>query len=115
MCILLFCVLKCSLGLRELTMSYSYVKCFEGPVVWNISKLPHEGILTSESNIICVQLVANREGRVCESSFPASVYGWMYGSCWKKAGALESFHGSMGLEGGPAVLCRPGPALITVS
>lgn len=54
-------------------MSYSYVKCFEGSVVWNISKLLHEGILISESNIICVQLVANRE-RVRESGFPASAY-----------------------------------------
>lgn len=75
MCILLFCVVKYSLGLRELTMSYSYVKCFEGSVVWNVSNLPHEGILTSESNIICVQLFANSERRVCESSFPASAYG----------------------------------------
>lgn len=74
MCILLFCVVKCSPGLSELTMSYSYVKCFEGPVVWTISKLPHEGILTSESNIICIQLIATKERRVGESGFPASAY-----------------------------------------
>lgn len=54
-------MLKCSAGLRELAMSYSYVKCFEESVAWNISKRPLEGILTYESNIICVQLVANRE------------------------------------------------------
>lgn len=42
-------------------MSYSYVKCFEESVVWNISEQPHVRILPYESNIICIQLVANRE------------------------------------------------------
>lgn len=93
MCILLFCVVKCSLGLRELTMSYSYVKCFEGSVVWNVSNLPHEGILTSESNIICVQLFANSERSVWKQLPSLRVQ--MYRSCWKKAGALESFHSPM--------------------
>lgn len=58
--VLLFCVLKCSADLRELAVSYSYVKCFEESVVWNISKQPHERILPYESNVICIQLVANR-------------------------------------------------------
>lgn len=55
-------------------MSYSYVKCCEGSVVWDISKLPHEGIRTSESNIIHVHSLLMERG-AHESSFPASLYG----------------------------------------
>lgn len=59
-CFTLLCA-EVQAGLRELTMSYSYVKCFEESVVWNISRQPHVRILPYESNIICIQLVANRE------------------------------------------------------
>lgn len=55
-------------------MSYSYVKCCEESVVWDISKLPHEGIRASESNIIHVHSLLRERG-ACESSFPASLYG----------------------------------------
>lgn len=55
-------------------MFYSFVKCCEGSVVWDISKLPHEGIPTSESNIIRVHSLLTERG-ACESSFPAFLYG----------------------------------------
>lgn len=54
-------------------MSYSYVKCCEGSVVWDVSKVPHEGIYTSESNIICVHSLLMERG-ACES-FPSSLQG----------------------------------------
>lgn len=68
-------------------MSYSYVKCCEGSVVWDVSKVPHEGIGTSESNIIPVCSLLTERG-ACESSFPGSPV-WMWGSCWKKAEGVE--------------------------
>lgn len=94
-------------------MSYSYVKCCEGSVVWDISKVPHEGMRTSESNIIPVCSLLRERG-ACESSFSASPV-WMWGSCWKKAEGVENFRGPVGQDMGPALLYRPGAVLIPVS
>lgn len=94
-------------------MSYSYVKCCEGSMVWDISKVPHEGIHTSESNIIHVCSLLTEKG-ACESSFPASPV-CMCGSCWKKADVVGNFCGPVGQDMGPALLYRPGAVLIPVS
>lgn len=51
--ILLFYMVKCSLDLSELTMSYSYVKCFEGSVVWSMREFLHlKAILSAYSSLL---------------------------------------------------------------
>lgn len=104
--------MKCSLSLRELKTSNSYVKCCEGSVVWGISKMPHEGIRTSESNIICVHPLLMERG-ACESSFPASLYRCVDPAGRRRSG--EELLWSSGQDMGPVLLYRPGAAQISVS
>ena len=89
-------------------MSHSYVKYFEGSVVWNISKLPHEGILKAILSVYSSLLTE----RVCESG-PRPLHRdvWIPLEEDRRAGELPQ---SDGAGHGPAVLCRPGPALTLV-
>lgn len=77
MCILLFCVLKCSAGLRELTMSYSYVKCLRNLWLGIFQNGCFKGFLHMKAILSVYSLLqTGRERRVCESIFPASACGF---------------------------------------